>query len=275
MPAHNEASHLQACLQSFAAQTLTPNQLLIVNDNSTDQTLTLAQNFAKHHPWAQVIDHKSNTTHQPGAKVIAAFKAGLAHLNPNYQLLGKFDADIVLPPNYLQTVVAQFTANPQLGMCGGILHTLQKGSWQYENIAKPTHLRGPIKMYRRTVYQKMEGLRQTVGWDTADTLLCQYYQYQIQTLPQLVVKHLRPTGHGYSTKKYQAKGQALYQMRYQLPISLIALAKMAWQAKKFKVFTQGTVGFIKAWLLKCTFMVSKKQGRFIRKLRWQGIFGKK
>jgi len=99
IPAHNEASYIADCLNTFVAQTERPDELVVVDDNSTDNTYAIAANFAKEHSWIRVIQRKSNTQHLPGKKVIAAFNFGLTHAT-KYDLIGKFDADIKLPSSY-------------------------------------------------------------------------------------------------------------------------------------------------------------------------------
>lgn len=117
----------------------------------------------------------------------------------------------------------------------------------------------------------MEGLRSGIGWDTVDVLLCQYHGFEVKTHPDLHVKHLRPTGHGYQTKNYRAKGEALYKMRYGISLAKLALFKMAIQAKIPKLFIQGVLGYLNAWFKGLPRYVSKEEGEFIRKYRWKGI----
>ena len=45
IPARNEEANLQRCLQSLAAQTAPPLELIVVDDHSTDRTRSIAQSF--------------------------------------------------------------------------------------------------------------------------------------------------------------------------------------------------------------------------------------
>ena len=271
IPAHNEAQHICDCLYSFVHQTEPPEELIVVDDNSTDMTFELASGFAKDHSWIKVVQHQSFTEHQPGEKVIRAFNYGHSQLALDYDLIGKFDADIILPPEYFQQMRSHFKSNWLLGMCSGIVHIEKHGEWVYENIAKKNHIRGPIKLYFREVFELMGGLKPGLGWDTVDTLLCQYHDFEVKTDEHLIVKHLRPTGHGYSTKNYQGKGVALYRMRYGLPLAKLALFKMALQSKSVALYLFGILGYLKAWISGRKRFVSPEEGKFIRKLRWKGI----
>jgi len=49
IPAHNEAAFLKGCLESICIQTLAPQQLIVVSDNSSDNTYKIAQEFAEKH----------------------------------------------------------------------------------------------------------------------------------------------------------------------------------------------------------------------------------
>jgi len=273
IPAHNEASYLKDCLDSFVSQTYLPNEVIVVDDNSSDGTFKIAQSFAKQHDWIKVLQRKSIDEHIPGKKVVDTFNFGLKHTS-EYDLIGKFDADIVLPPNYFELIVNQFQANWKLGMCSGLLFIKKGEDWVYENIADKSHIRGPIKLYHRACFNKIGGLRPGVGWDTLDTLLSKYHDFDTLTLPELHVKHLRPTGHGYSSKNYQAKGMAMYKMRYGIVLTKIAALKMAWQAKSPSLYIQAVLGYLKAFFQQQPKYVSKKEGKFIRSFRWKGIWSK-
>jgi len=273
IPAHNEAAYIKECLDSFLAQTYLPNEIIVVDDNSSDNTFEIAQSFTQKHPWIKVFQRKSVDEHIPGKKVVDTFNFGLAQTS-DFDLIGKFDADIILPPQYFEKMVNHFQANWKLGMCSGLLYIKKEDNWVYENIADKTHIRGPIKLYHKACFNKIGGLRAGIGWDTVDTLLAKYRDFETQTVPELQVKHLRPTGHGYSSKNYQAKGEALYKMRYGIVLAKIAALKMAWHAKSPRLYVQMIIGFLKAFLQQRPHYVSKQEGKFIRNYRWKGILSK-
>lgn len=273
LPAHNEEKYLTQCLDSFVAQTYPPNELIIVDDNSTDATFSIAKKYSENHDWIRVLQHTSAPTHLPGKKVIDAFNFGLKHASA-FEIIGKFDADIILPTHYFEQMRNHFQSNWLLGMCSGLLYVEKNGAWVYESIADKNHVRGPIKLYLKACFEKIGGLREGVGWDTVDVLLAKYHQFETLTDPELAVKHLRPTGHGYSIKKQQAKGKALYQMRYGLVLTKIAALKMAIQAKSPVLFFQILIGYCKGVLGNLPRFVNKEEGAFIRRYRWSGIRNK-
>ncbi|MBO0321676.1 glycosyltransferase [Muricauda sp. CAU 1633] len=273
IPAHNEAAFLKDCLDSFVVQTQRPDEVILVDDNSTDNTFAIASGFSQTHDWIKVVQRQSTDKHVPGKKVVDAFNFGLQHAS-DYNLIGKFDADIILPPNYFEEILNRFQANWKLGMCSGLLYIKKGNDWVYENIADKSHIRGPIKLYHKACFDKIGGLRPGVGWDTVDVLLAQYHDFETLVVPELHVKHLRPTGHGYSTKNYQTKGEAMYKMRYSIVLTKIAALKMAWQAKNPSLYFLALIGYFKAFFQRRSRYVSKAEGKFIRSYRWKGIWSK-
>jgi len=130
IPAHNEAAFLKGCLESICIQTLAPQQLIVVSDNSSDNTYKIAQEFAEKHPFITAVNHSSSNIHMPGSKVVQAFNFGLKQLDKDYDILLKLDADILLPKNYLETISDRFSHNPSLGICGGFAYEQDhKGQW--------------------------------------------------------------------------------------------------------------------------------------------------
>ncbi|PWL37966.1 glycosyl transferase family 2 [Flagellimonas aquimarina] len=273
IPAHNEASYLSACLNSFVAQTHTPDEVIVVDDNSSDATFKIASDYSEKFNWIKVLQRKSVDEHVPGKKVVDTFNFGLKHTS-DHDLIGKFDADIILPPNYFETMLNHFQSNWKLGMCSGLLYIKKGEDWVYENIADKNHIRGPIKLYHKACFNKIEGLRQGVGWDTVDVLLSKYHDFETLTDSSLPVRHLRPTGHGYSTKNYQVKGEALYKMRYGLVLTKMAALKMAWQTNNMLLYFQILKGYFKAVFSQVPRFVTKEEGAFIRKQRLTGIWKK-
>jgi len=274
IPAHNEEAFLESTLQSFVEQTLLPSRLIVVNDGSTDTTQKIIDSFSEKHPFIESIPSKSSPLHEPGAKVINAFYKGYDSLTRSYDLIGKFDADITLPPNYFEKIIKLFASDEKIGIAGGNLY-IQKGqTWEFENISKKTKVRGPIKLYRSKCFEDIGGLKRSIGWDTVDGMLAEYHGWKIKTDISLHVKHLKPTGKVYSDASRYKQGEAFYKMRYGFCLTFIAAGKLAMQKGDLKFFAACIKGYSKAKKEHLEFIVSEEEGRFIRNLRWKGIKNK-
>ena len=129
IPAHNEESFIGLTLQSLVKQSFLPSKIIVVNDQSTDDTPKIVQKFIKKHPFIQLKNTTSSEAHQPGSKVINAFNAGLAELDGNYDMICKFDADLIFPENYLESILQIFKRDTKIGMAAGHCIIEKNGQW--------------------------------------------------------------------------------------------------------------------------------------------------
>ncbi len=274
IPAHNEADYIEKTLLSLAGQSLQPKKLVVVDDQSGDDTARLVQNHARNYPFIQLVKKTSSNLHLPGSKVVNAFNEGLKVLDENYDILCKFDADLIFPEDYLEKITMHFQSDPKIGMAGGFCHIEKKEKWILEDLTNKDHIRGALKAYRKDCFKAIGGLKPSMGWDTVDELLAQYHGWSILTDPSLIVKHLRPTGFTYNKQAKLKQGQAFYKLRYGFFISMIASAKLAAKKGDPRLFKDYLQGFLNAKRKKMPFLVSKKEGAFIRRLRYKNMWSK-
>ena len=268
---HNEEAFIKDCLSSLTTQTLLPKKIIVVNDNSTDKTPEIVENIAKKFPALKLIHNQSSNQHLPGEKVVRAFNFGLQQLDTNYDVICKFDGDLIFPKNYLETLASHYVQNPKLGMLSGHCYIQKNNKWIYENIASKVHTRGPLKSYRRACFNDIGGLQASIGWDTVDELIAVYYGWTFKTLAALKVKHLKPTGAHYSPSARYLQGEALYKMRSGFSIAALSALKMALNKKKFIYFFNCMMGYFRAYKTKAKYIVTENQGKFIRRYRWRAL----
>jgi glycosyltransferase involved in cell wall biosynthesis len=274
IPAHNEEDYIGKTLESLVTQTLLPKKVVVVNDNSSDNTQSIAEDYASKHHWITVLNSTSSDTHLPGSKIIHAFNKGLKSLDTNYHIICKFDADLIFPDNYLEHIVNHFKANKKLGMASGFCYIEKGTDWILENLTNKDHIRGALKAYRKDCFEQIGQLKPSMGWDTVDELLAKYHGWEILTDKSLHVKHLKPTGQSYNKASKYLQGEAMYKMRYGFWITFISALKLAYKKSRFSLFKDYMSGYFKAKSNKIEFLVSKDEGKFIRDLRWKGIRNK-
>lgn len=275
IPAHNEGQYLMDALQSVVTQTMPPKRVVVVNDNSSDNTEQIIDSFTAEHNRISKINTKSSTAHLPGSKVINAFNKGLEQLDDDYDFIVKLDADIILPDSYFEKVAKIFSTDVKIGIAGGFAFEQDKnGEWKLNHPMDKDHVRGAFKAYTKRCFKAIGGLRTAMGWDTVDELLAQYNGFNIYTDNNLKVKHLRPLGNAYNKKAKLLQGKAMYTLRYGFPITLIASIKMALKQKKPRAFLDNLQGYFLARKEKSDFLVNPAEGKFIRQLRWRKIKAK-
>jgi glycosyltransferase involved in cell wall biosynthesis len=274
IPSHNEEKFIKSTLQSIVEQTVLPQKVVVVNDNSTDATADIVLTFAEKHPFISLVNKTSDAIHLPGSKVIQAFQKGLETLDDKYDILVKADADLIFPSHYFETIIKHFESDHQIGMVGGFAYIEKNGEWLLENLTDKDHIRGAFKAYRKATFQQIGGLKPAMGWDTVDELLCKFYNWKVVTDESLQVKHLKPTGANYNKASRYKQGEAFYSLGYGFFITAIASLKLAMRKGKPLLFLDYIQGFWKAQSAKKTLLVTAEQARFIRNYRWQKMKGK-
>jgi glycosyltransferase involved in cell wall biosynthesis len=268
IPAYNEEAFIGLTLQSVADQTSRPSKVVVVDDNSTDRTSEIVAAFQESFPFISLLKTTSKAVHLPGSKVIRAFINGFETLNMDYDVIVKLDADLILPSDYFETILRTFQSDQTIGMAGGFAYIEKNGNWILESLTDKDHIRGAFKAYRKQCFQDIGGLKPAMGWDTVDELLAKYHGWKVVTIPELKVKHLKPTGANYDKSARYRQGEAFYTLGYGFSITAIASAKLAMKKKKPMLFIDYLSGFFKAKHAKKELLVTAEQARFIRNYRW-------
>lgn len=106
IPTYNSASLVTRAIDSVLAQTLSPAEILVVDDGSTDDTRQRLQ------PYASTI----RTVHQANQGVSAARNAGVRLASQDY--VAFLDADDVWHPRKLELQFATLQQHSELGLLG-------------------------------------------------------------------------------------------------------------------------------------------------------------
>ena len=99
--AHNEARYLPACLHSLLAQSRVPDQILVINNASTDQTALVASAI----PHVEVVD-------EPRKGLVVARETGRRHASG--EVLIYLDADCRAPLTWVERIEQRFLRDPTL-----------------------------------------------------------------------------------------------------------------------------------------------------------------
>ena len=95
---YNGATYLRQQLESIVQQTYKPSQIIIVDDDSLDDTLQVANNFAAHHPEVMVVQNETRLGY------IKNFEKGMLIATASYVALS--DQDDIWMPHKLETLLA-------------------------------------------------------------------------------------------------------------------------------------------------------------------------
>ncbi|WP_417430614.1 glycosyltransferase family 2 protein [Halpernia sp.] len=269
IPAHNEEEFIFSCLESLQKQSFQDFKCVIVNDGSTDKTQEIVENFISQNLKFKIQNLKLSS-HEPGAKVVQTFYKGLNEIGlKDFDVICKFDSDIIFPDNYLEKINKVYEQNPKAGMVSGLVYIEKNNDWIFENLSSKNHVRGPIKSYRKKCFEEMNGLRAVLGWDNLDVLLAKKNNWEIITIKDLWVKHLRPTAFKYKTQKAKKLGEYFYNIGLSFPLMLISSAKSSLKNKSISEFFIIAKSFLNQ---KNDLIINKEEIQFIRNLRWKEMW---
>lgn len=134
IPAYNEEDFIGQCLESVMAQDTAPDEILVIDNNSTDNTAQIASSFKN----VRVI-------HEKVQGMIPARNRGFNEAQ--FEVIARCDADCILPTNWITRIKQDFTTNPEIeGIAGTAVF--------YDF---------PIKNIRPIIANSMEQIKKTIG----------------------------------------------------------------------------------------------------------------
>lgn len=154
IPAYNEQEYIASCLQSIQNQTFTNFELIVVDNNSTDNTAKIA-----HHFNATVIKEVKQG-------IIPAREKGFGKATA--EIIARTDADTIVSPDWLELIYNEFGKNTHMvALSGGLLSPFRKLSDKrflqsinaYVRLGKMLlghyPLMGPNMAIRKSAWQKI------------------------------------------------------------------------------------------------------------------------
>lgn len=167
----DEEAYLRRSLESIEAQTRLPDELVLVDDGSSDGSGELAESFAARHDWARFLRRPARPQGRDrlaDAAELRAFSWALEQLAPDWEVVGKLDADMELTPQVLAAVERQFESDAGLGMTGPFIAEADPSGTVARKPCGPEHVEGSTKFYRRECFEQIAPIDAFLGWDTID-----------------------------------------------------------------------------------------------------------
>ena len=95
IPVYNDKDHLEKCLEAFSKQEEKADEIIVVDNNCTDESMKIASSY----PWVKIIKEKKQG-------IIAARNAGFA--SAKHEIIMKCDADTIPPSDWIKNVKKNF-----------------------------------------------------------------------------------------------------------------------------------------------------------------------
>lgn len=198
MPVKNTGTFLDACLDSILLQTETYWELIAINDDSTDDSWQILQNFAKK-------DKRITVLQNEGSGIIDALR--LAYKNSHGQLITRMDSDDIMLPEKLAILKNELVQNGvgylaigqvQYFSADGVGDGYQKyQDWlngltakgnNFQEIYKECVIPSPCWMLHRADLEKCEAFRPNRYPEDYD-LCFRFYENGLKVIPNAQVLH--------------------------------------------------------------------------------------
>ena len=196
--AHNEARFVDALFDGVMSQTRRPDRWIVVDDGSSDGTFEALAGRAARVDWITVLRREPVVHRVPDRLAVAAVSRSLNHALARidwraYTHIGKLDADVRVPPGFLEQLLRDFEADPSLGMTGGLLTERHGRRWRRVT-QPPTHAPPPARLYSLECFEASGGFRERLAWDTIDEVYSRMLGYSTRVNAAVRVRHLRVHG---------------------------------------------------------------------------------
>src|SRR4051812_811865 len=109
---YNHAHYLPQCLDAIFAQERPADEVIVIDDGSTDNSVEVIERYARAHPALRLVRH------MPNKGVIAVMNRGLAEATSDYVLFAA--ADDWMLPGLLKSGMELLERYPHAGLCSSL-----------------------------------------------------------------------------------------------------------------------------------------------------------
>ena len=198
VPAYNEAATIADTLISLMTQSVAPEEIIVVDDCSTDDTAGVAARLG-----ATVVRPERNTGSKAGAQTYA-----LRHVSTS--LVMAIDADTTLAPDAIEQLLPAFTDNEVVAACGSVIPRRVRSIWErgryveylfaftyYKRVQEawgaPLIASGCFSMYRTSAVHAAGGWQtRTLAEDMDLTWTFYEHGWKVRFIPEAVSYPIEP-----------------------------------------------------------------------------------
>lgn len=198
IPAYNEEAHIADTIKSIQNQTITPAEIIVIDDFSNDKTGEIARSFG-----VKVLRPPQNTGTKAGAQNFA-----LIGVETDYVMA--IDADTTLAPNAIEKLMSGFKSERVAAVCGFVIPRIVKSIWErgryveylfafsffkqiQEYFDKPLISSGCFSAYKTEILKSVGGWQtRTMAEDMDLTWTFYHLDYKVHFVPDAVCYPVEP-----------------------------------------------------------------------------------
>jgi len=222
--ARNEEALIEHTLRSVTAQTVLPARWVIVDDGSTDDTATVIGRYAERFAWIELVARPPRQERSFAGKADAVNTAFERLQSTAFDIVGNLDGDVSFAPDYMAFVLAQFSADPRLGVAGTPF--TENGGYDSarDSFEGQNYVAGPFQLFRADCFRDIGGYVPNAagGVDWMAVMTARMRGWTVRAFPQKRFHHHRSMGtaqrgavaalFSYGEKDYYLGGSPVWQM---------------------------------------------------------------
>jgi glycosyltransferase involved in cell wall biosynthesis len=178
IPAYNASEFLARSIESILAQTLAPDEILVIDDGSEDSTAEIASRYSR----VMLVRHEKN-------RGLAAARNTALQLARN-ELVASIDADCVADSAWLATLVSHMDDSKLAGVGGRLIEGVRRSvadrwrsahmpqEWGPQPIRNPMFLFGANNLFRKSAILGVGGYDESMRINGEDADLCRRLRAQ-------------------------------------------------------------------------------------------------
>lgn len=219
-PCKNEERSLPELAESIINQTITPNLWLIVNDNSTDNSVEILRDLETKHNWIHIFTSEG-TKRDLSFHYAKVVRDGLslcldissAEKIP-FEYIGLIDGDMVLEKNFFEKIMDRFEQDSHLGVASGSTAYFEANNLVTEKGRDNLPI-GGLRVWRRECFIETGGFPISYSPDSVSNVLAVLRGWNTKKFEDIVGIQTRRTGSAEGLWiGYRTKGESDYYRDY-------------------------------------------------------------
>lgn len=155
-PVKDEEKYIAATINSVICQTVKPIKWVIVDDGSSDRTLSIVQKAVAGIDFISVVSRKSQSR-DFASKVFAIWEGYSLLKGLDFDFIGNLDADVTLEPDYYSNLIEELRSDTMLGITGGCVWEHINNRWVFVHSNPNWCVGGNAQLIRQTCYESTGG----------------------------------------------------------------------------------------------------------------------
>lgn len=216
-PAKNEEIFLPKVIESVCSSSLIPELWIIVDDNSSDKTPDILNQFSKKYNFLEVLslkeEHPRDLIFHYSYVCVTGFDYLIKRakeINISWDYIVLLDADTIVSNNYFQCVLREMDLNSKVGIASGDVHIFKEGVVKRVKVLGDVPS-GTARVWRKKCFFETGGYKITQAPDSVSRAKACLKGWEVKRFGKYCAYQLRDTSSATGLwKGFHTKGKSAH-----------------------------------------------------------------